>query len=350
MVREELGHEQRRGCPPGRAGRLAASRCLRGTLRGTLPTSLRWAPLALLSAGLLAACTPAQSEASAAPPDEIERLAFVRAGRGALTQTLEWSLSEALLVDRFEVTRGQWNLWLDERAGAADSASWQTLGPVATNGHVPLEYLPATSMTLAEARDFARDLGMRLPTASEWMYIASGARCQSYPWGSHPRDSCANTLELGLRRLVPVGSFENGKSQRGVHDLIGNVWEWVEEPLARGLPQKRGTISLSLPDDCWIMGGSYLTRMVPLHEEGSLVFAKAVAAGYRASDTGLRCVVEAQRYLEARALELSREDMHERLIALGSRWGAHAIALLEGLETRTDSAPAIGWLLEGARR
>jgi formylglycine-generating enzyme required for sulfatase activity len=48
-----------------------------------------------------------------------------------------------------------------------------------------------------------------------------------YPWGNEqPHKRLANYEAQGT---TPVGSFDGGKSPYGIHDLAGNVWEWVRD-------------------------------------------------------------------------------------------------------------------------
>src|SRR6185295_18284062 len=86
-------------------------------------------------------------------------------------------------------------------------------------------------MTLPEARAFADSRGMRLLTAREWIRIACGTRALPYPWGGTEASSVANTLNLGVGRPLPVGTFEQGRTPLSTYDMAGNVWEWVEEPI-----------------------------------------------------------------------------------------------------------------------
>ena len=79
------------------------------------------------------------------------------------------------------------------------------------------------------------DGGYRLPSESEWEYAArAGSLTGSpalYSWGSDIGVNRANCLEslCGDQwvRTAPVGSFP--ANAWGLHDMHGNVWEWVED-------------------------------------------------------------------------------------------------------------------------
>ena len=71
----------------------------------------------------------------------------------------------------------------------------------------------------------------RLPSESEWEYAARSGTETAYSWGDGIGHNRANCAGCGSRwdggRTAPVGSFvSNGW---GLHDMHGNVWEWVED-------------------------------------------------------------------------------------------------------------------------
>ncbi len=66
----------------------------------------------------------------------------------------------------------------------------------------------------------------RLPTEVEWRAAAAGRRKCKYPWGNK-WDSTKCNSENQFRKTTSVGMYENGKTETGLYDMAGNVWEWT---------------------------------------------------------------------------------------------------------------------------
>jgi len=321
--------------------------------------------LGLLTGLLCLGCSQGGGEGSLG---RLERLVFVPAGSsviGAETRSpVDIGNREPLLVDTLEVTRSEWGSWLDGLP--AEHGAWTSLdlwsGDLGPRGkrRIPLDGRPATGMTLAEAQAFAASEGMRLPTAREWLRVATGPTGrQPFPWKPVPHASVANTLELGLGRLAPAGTFESGRTSAGIHDLHGNAAEWVERIDLGPFPDSGDTRS-------WAMGGSYRSRQRPTFRYDGLADLDgdgAVDSGLdfhallldprtRSSEVGLRLFADAGPWLRQQAGSWgSSPAVLARLTQLGARWGPPAAPLLRELveaEGGPGEAPALAALLRGA--
>ena len=161
---------------------------------------------------------------------------------------------------KFNITRGQWAAFVSDTnrptkggcswsglPGAADSkpwdphpdASWKNLGFEQDDNH------PVVCVSWNDAQDYVKWLSAktkakyRLLTEAEWEYAARAGTTTAFPWGPTASHEHANygtdtVAGVGLAsgrdkwvKTSPVGSFP--PNQFGIHDMHGNVLEWVED-------------------------------------------------------------------------------------------------------------------------
>ena len=85
-------------------------------------------------------------------------------------------------------------------------------------------------VSLAEARAYARWRGLELPTEAEFHRAAYGApdgTPRAHPWGDEAACPQHGSFDFRHWAPTPVGSHPAGASAWGVHELVGNGWEWT---------------------------------------------------------------------------------------------------------------------------
>lgn len=172
-------------------------------------------------------------------------------------------IARPFAMAKTEITRGQFadfvaasgyspgegcRVWTGSKWETQSGRSWRDPGYAQTNSH------PVACVSWDDARAYVAWLSAktgrlyRLPNEAEWEYTARSRTTSSRPWGDNPDDACrhANVADRTMNRQVagasgwpihncddgqghtaPVGSY--GANGFGVHDMIGNVWEWTAD-------------------------------------------------------------------------------------------------------------------------
>jgi serine/threonine protein kinase len=161
--------------------------------------------------------------------------------------------------------------------------------------------LPVVNITVAEARAYAIWAHKRLPKAVEWEKAARGKDGLLFPWGDQNDPSRANVADnptLKQHTLQPVDAFAQSASPFQVINLVGNVWEYIDEPLqpnADAIQFYNANRLLSSPataGEPWVStrGGSYKMPLAP-----DMVWDfQPVPERFHNDVIGFRCVKEAE--------------------------------------------------------
>jgi serine/threonine-protein kinase len=147
---------------------------------------------------------------------------------------------------------------------------------------------PVVNVTVLDAHQFANWAGKRLPSAKEWEKAARGDDGRAFPWGNERDSARAN---VGSHEIESVDSHADGASPYDVLNMIGNVWEYVEQlavPSAQAMENMR--IQLTPPpraDEPWyqIRGESFSEPLA----QSAIWDSTTVPARWSAPTIGFRC-------------------------------------------------------------
>jgi len=125
---------------------------------------------------------------------------------------------------------------------------------------------PMTSVSWVQAKIFCMDAGKRLCTADEWTTVCRGPGKSTYPYGM--------AYEKGRCPSEGKGPWRSGKfvlcgGAGSPQDMVGNVWEWVEDKRGDYPVMMGGTFKFGAAADC------------SLSSEGGV--------GLKSGDVGFRC-------------------------------------------------------------
>lgn len=174
------------------------------------------------------------------------------------------SLPRAYAVGKFEVTFEQWD--------ACVAAGGCTHKP--SDARWGRGTRPVMNVSWDDARQYTAWLtkkagkSYRLLTEAEWEYAARAGTTTAYYWGDGDANICqyANVDNGGMfgasgcgsRRTSPVG--ERKPNAFGLHDMLGNVWEWTEDCYNAGIDSVPSDGSARTSGDCGervLRGGSW---------------------------------------------------------------------------------------------
>lgn len=193
---------------------------------------------------------------------------------------------DAFYVDKYEVTVKAYNVF--RKNAAYVKPSFPFLQGDAKILETPT--FPVVGVSWYDSVNYCRWAGKRLLTEAEWEKAARGTHGLEFPWGNKILENRANMAGKhdGFEFMAPVGSFPMGRSVYGVHDMSGNVSEWVQDIYDQFYYQSAPMMHPTGPEqgrNRVYRGGSWDSRSVDLRTSKRF----AATEGRKDAVLGFRC-------------------------------------------------------------
>ncbi len=144
-------------------------------------------------------------------------------------------------IDRYPITCKQYRIFM-ESGGYKNPQWWSEAGwewlsaekvtkPLYWEDNPAWYNNPVWGVSSYEAEAYAKFVGKRLPTETEWEKAASWdeqlKRRRIYPWGDQEPTSLHCNHNNIHGQTTPVNAYPSGQSAYGLYDTLGNIWEWT---------------------------------------------------------------------------------------------------------------------------
>ena len=126
-------------------------------------------------------------------------------------------------LGRYPITNAQYRSFLQANPNVKEPAYW-------ANRRFNQDQQPVVGVTWEEALKFCNWVGGRLPSEAEWEYACRAGTATSFHWG----DDVAQAAEYAWfgedwQKGSTHAVGEKQPNPWGLQDMIGNVWEWVQD-------------------------------------------------------------------------------------------------------------------------
>lgn len=195
-------------------------------------------------------------------------------------------------IGRTPVTQAQWERIMGKESNESGHRVMNWRKPV----------FPVENVSWDDVRDFicilnARTgLNYRLPTWPEWKKAAEAKKT------SFRGPVCSRNQDRPLKKTKPIGHYVN---EKGLKDILGNVWEWTSSPYHPGEETRvihevvtvdseevrmpgRERSRIEREKSFWYCGGSWRFGMNESHIKESECWIRFWSRSFRSPDLGFR--------------------------------------------------------------
>jgi len=151
-------------------------------------------------------------------PDDVSQVIYQQAKVMAAKDAMagfKVNMATPYYIGRFEITQDQWKKVMGKNPAVFvnDSSGSQPVENISWND---------ANAFIKKMNAFDREHVYRLPTEFEWEYAARAGATDDIAWKSISESAV-------LSGTMPSAIGKKKPNAWGLHDMLGNVWEWVED-------------------------------------------------------------------------------------------------------------------------
>ena len=219
--------------------------------------------------------------------------------------------------DRGECKRAFSDSWWPQ--GSMKKSDWEkaraAFSPLCNFGAEDRGRHPINCVSWAQADEYCKVHGRRLPTEKEFEFAARGSDGRTFPWGDDPPserhlNGCGKECvdwrkQQGLSEVkplyagsddhfgtAPIASFPEGRTEAGLFDVVGNVFEWTADPF-RPYPKSEGEDEPPAIANNRVIRGGAFNSFEPEHTDPALRLPYDASA--HTHGIGFRCAADPRK-------------------------------------------------------
>jgi formylglycine-generating enzyme required for sulfatase activity len=203
---------------------------------------------------------------------------------------------DAYYVDKYEVTNKLYKACVDTGT-CQPPLDFHSFTRSSYYDNLEFDNHPVIAVSWEMAKTYCEWRGAQLPTEAQWEKAARGTDARTYPWGQGISCDKANYWpkdQACIGDTTEVGTYESNVSPYGVHDMAGNVMEWVADwysPTYYSISPLSNPLGPASGEDHAFRGGSWMSSDHDVRSAARHWSWNSLGSAHYSEDLGFRCAL-----------------------------------------------------------